>query len=203
MGKRAAEVFYTAQVQPLPWVSLNLVLTRPIDIPRIGVGDRHLDLQFYILKQSKHGINASFIFSPALGSSFIDHNSILVSRKLEFSKSVSLETTAGYGLESVFKKPLKYFNYPDSGFQWIPKSEFGNYYLSGFFGGVQVNFSDIFFLSAEYDSKYINLGASLLLFKKLGLQISYLNMHAVTGSLSYKVFLDRPRRFNLKYYGKL
>jgi hypothetical protein len=202
MNKRAAEVFYTAQLQPLPWVALNIVLTRPIDIARIGVGDRHIDLQFFPLNQSKHGINASVIFSQAFGSSFIDHNSLLVSRKFKFFKIISVETIVGYGFERVFRKPPKNFNYADSGFQWIPKSEFGNFYLSGFFGGLQINFSDKLFISAEYDSKYLNLGGSLLLYKKLGLQISYLNMNAVTGSFSYKIFLDKPRRFNLKYYGK-
>lgn len=202
MRKKAAETYYSAQITPLPWVALNMVLTRPLDIPRIGIGDRHFDLQLFLLKQSRHGINASLIISPALGSSFIDHNSILIGRKLKISKSIAVETTAGYGLESVFRKPLDYFNYPDSGFQWIPKSEFGNFYLSGFFGGIQINISDAVFLSAEYDSNYFNLGGSLLLYKKLGLQVSYLDLKEVTGSVSYKVFLDRPRRFNLKYYGE-
>ena len=163
MNTRAEELFYSAQIQPLKWVSVNFVLTRPVDIPRIGVGDRHLDLQFFVLNQKKYGVNFSLIFSPMFGSSFIDHNSLIVGRKFTLSKGFSIEPTAGYGLESVYRRPFKKFNYENDNLQWIPKSVFGNYYLSGFFGGVQFTLFDALYLSAEYDSQYFNAGASVLL----------------------------------------
>jgi hypothetical protein len=196
MNKRAEEFFYSAQIQPLKWVAVNFVLTRPVDVPRIGIGDRHLDLQFFVLNQAKYGVNFSLIFSPMMGSSFIDHNSLIVGRKFSFAKGFSVEPTIGYGLESVYRRPLENFNYENDKVQWIPKAEFGNYYLSGFFGGVQFALFDVLYLSAEYDSQYFNMGASVLILKKIGLQVNLLDGEKFTGSFSYKVFLDKPRKFN-------
>jgi hypothetical protein len=199
MNQRAEEFFYSAQIQPLRWVSVNFVLTRPVDVPRIGIGDRHLDLQFFVLNQEKYGVNVSLIFSPMMGSSYIDHNSLIVGRKFSFSEGFSIEPTVGYGLESVYRRPFANLNYENDNFQWIPKSEYGNYYLSGVFGGVQFTLFDALYLSAEYDSQYFNVGASVLLLKKIGLQVNLLDEEEFTGSLSYKVFLDKPRKFKPKF----
>ena len=198
MNKRAEEFFYSAQIQPLKWVSVNFILTRPVDVPRIGIGDRHLDLQFFVLNQAKYGVNVSMIFSPMMGASFIDHNSLIVGRKFSFAKGFSMEPTVGYGLKSVYRKPFGFSYYENDDRQWIPKSKFGNYYLSGFFGGVQFTLFDALYLSAEYDSQYINVGASVLLLKKIGLQVNLLDGKEFTGSFSYKVFLDKPKKFNPK-----
>lgn len=195
MNRRAEEIFYSAQIQPLKWVAVNFVLTRPVDVPRIGIGDRHLDLQFFVLNQARYGVNVSLILSPMMGSSYIDHNSLIVGRKFSLSKGFSIEPTVGYGLESVFRRPLIKFKYENDNRQWIRKSVFGNYYLSGFFGGVQFTLFDALYLSAEYDSQYFNVGASVLLLKKIGLQVNLLDGEEFTGSFSYKVFLDKPKKF--------
>jgi hypothetical protein len=198
MNKPAEEMFYSAQVQPLSWVGVNFVLTRPVDISRIGIGDRHLDLQFFLLNEKKHGLNLSLIVSPMFGSSFIDHNSLILSKTLSLTKEVKFQGTIGYGLESVYKKPLKRFKFEDKGLQWIPKSLFGNYYLSGFFLGGQVSIKDNVFFSAEYDSQYVNFSGSVLLFDKLGLQVSFLDVVHPTASLSYTIFLDKPGKVNYR-----
>lgn len=198
MGRKSDEFLYSVQLMPLRWVSVNFVLTRPADIPRIGIGDRHLDFQFFILNQKKYGVNFSAIFSPALAASFIDHNSIFISRSMNISNSISIEPVLGYGLEVNYREPLKNANLDDMGYQWIDKSEFGNYYLSGFFGGLQVNLKDKVFFSAEYDTQYINLGTSAIIFKNIGLQVNYFNLKVISGQISYKVYLDRSLQRNRK-----
>ncbi len=198
MNKPAEEMFYTAQIQPLPWVGVNFVLTRPVEIPRIGIGDRHLDLQFFVLNEKKHGLDLSLIVSPMLGSSFIDHNSVIISKKFIISSDFKLQGTVGYGLESVYKKPLNRFKFEDNGLQWIPKSMFGNFYLSGFFAGSQLTFREKVFFSAEFDSQYFNFSGSVLLFEKLGVQVSFLDIVYPTASVNYKVFLDKPKKIKYK-----
>lgn len=200
MNRKSNEFFYSVQLRPLSWVAVNFVLTRPTDIPRIGIGDRHLDFQFFILNQKKYGINLSAIFSPALAASFIDHNSIFISRIMDISNSISIEPVLGYGLEVNFREPPKKSQLDDMGYQWIAKSVFGNYYLSGFFGGLQVNLKDKAFFSAEYDTQYINLGVSATIFKKIGLQVNYFDLKTISGQISYKVYLDKSLKRDMKGY---
>lgn len=200
MNRKSNEFFYSVQLRPLSWVSVNFVITRPTDIPRIGIGDRHLDLQFFILNQKKYGINLSAILSPPLAASFIDHNSIVISRNIAISNSISVEPVLGYGLEVHLQELPKKANIYDMGYQWIAKSERGNYYLSGFFGGLQVNLEDKVFLAAEYDTQYINVGASAIIFKKIGLQVNYFDLKALSGQISYRVYLDKSLKRNMKAY---
>jgi hypothetical protein len=200
MNRKSNEFFYSVQLRPLSWVSVNFVITRPTDIPRIGIGDRHLDFQFFILNQEKYGINLSAIFSPALAASFIDHNSIFISRIMNINNLITIEPVLGYGLEVNFREPPKRLNFDNMGYQWIDKSVFGNYYLSGFFGGLQVNLKDKVFLSAEYDTQYINVGASAIIFKKIGLQVNYFDLKALSGQISYRVYLDKSLKRNMKSY---
>jgi len=200
MNRKSNEFFYSVHLKPLSWLSVNFVLTRPTEIPRIGIGDRHLDFQFFILDQSKYGINLSAIVSPALAASFIDHNSIFISRSIAINKSFNIEPVFGYGLKVNFRKPPIKAKFDDMGYQWIAKSEFGNYYLSGFFGGLQINVKNLLFLSAEYDTQYINLGTSFTILKKIGVQLNYLNFNALTGQVSYKIYLDKSLKRDMKLY---
>lgn len=200
MNRKAEELLYSAQIQPLSWLAVSFVLTRPQDVPRIGIGDRHIDVQLFLLKQEQHGVNLSAVISPMVGSSFLDNNSVFVGKKFKVAKGLTMESTAGYGLKSVYRKPFKKLAALDSSYQWIRKADFGNYYLSGFFGGLQFSLYDMFYISAEHDSQYINLGASVLFFKKLSLQLNYLNLESPTGSVSYRIFLDKPRKIKLKYH---
>jgi hypothetical protein len=200
MNRRSEELFYSLNLRPINWLSVNLVITRPINVPRIGIGDRHLDFQFYVLNQKRYGINLSMIFSPATTSSFIDHNSVFISREIKLSKTLSFEPVFGYGLKVNYRKPTKLMRYEDDGYQWIKKSEFGNYYLSGFFGGININVKDKLFLSAEYDTQYINLSSSVTLFKKLNLKAMYLDFTQLTGQVSYTIFLDKSLKRNVKFH---
>ena len=106
-----------------------------------------------------------------------------------------MESTIVFGFKSVQRRPFGYAVYENKGPQWIRKSKIGNYYLSGFFGGVQFKFSDALYFSAEYDSQYFNLGAGVVLIKKIGLQVYLLDIEEFSGSFSYKVFLDKPKKF--------
>ena len=200
MNKKDDELFYSFQFLPVSWLSVNFVLTRPLNIPRIGIGDRHLDLQFFPLRQEKHGINLAVIFSPMSGSSFIDHNSLIISRIINLGGSVNVEPIIGYGLTSVFRKPLENMDYPIGVRTWIPKTEFGNNYLNGVFGGVQLNIKEKFFLSGEYDSQYLNIAASAMIAKRISLQLAYIDMNQLSGYVSYRWFLDNPRSKALKIY---
>ncbi|MDG1277489.1 MAG: hypothetical protein P8O16_09430 [Algoriphagus sp.] len=200
MGKSSNELFYSVKLNVTNWLLINFVLTRPTDIPRIGIGDRHLDLQLFLLKQEKHVVNLSVILSPPLAASFIDHNSIFISRVFSISETIKLEPILGYGFTSNFRKPPENFNYENSGYQWIPKSEFGNYYLSGVFGGLQANYKEKVFLSAEYDSKFINISSSITLFKRFFINANLMDFNALSGQVGYKVFLDKSLKSNFKSY---
>lgn len=200
MRKSSNELFYSVKLNVTTWLLINFVLTRPTDIPRIGIGDRHLDLQLFLLMQEKHGINLSAILSPPLSASFIDHNSVFISRVFSISEAIKLEPILGYGLKSNFRKPPEYFNYENSGYQWILKSEFGNYYLSGVFGGLQLNYKKKVFFSAEYDSKYINISSSITLFKRFFISANIIDFDALSGQIGYKVFLDKSLKSNFKNY---
>lgn len=198
MFRSADELFYTAQIQPTKWLSVNFVLTRLIDVPKIGIGDRHLDLQFFILNQEKHGINLSAIISPPTNASFIEHNALILGRSFQLSPSFGVDFTAGYSLKYSFRKPFDDFNFVDTGYQWIDKSLFGNRYLYGFFYGLQFNVKDVVFFSSEFDSEYYNFSLSTLLFKKLNLHLSLLDFQEPAASISYRIFLDKSRIKELK-----
>ena len=200
MRKSSNELFYSVQLNATSWISINFVLTRPTDIPRIGIGDRHLDLQLFLMKQEKHGVNLSVILSPPLAASFIDHNSVFISRVFSISETIKVEPILGYGLKSNFRKPPENFNYENSGYQWIPKSEFGNYYLSGIFGGLQANYKERVFFSAEYDSKFINISSSITLFKKFFINANLMDFNMLSGQVGYKIFLDKSLKSNFKNY---
>lgn len=193
MGISAQELFYTVQLQPTNWLSVNFVLTRPIDVPRIGIGDRHLDLQFFILRQKKYGINLSAIISPLTNASFIEHNAIILGRSFQLSSAFSIDITSGYSLKQSFRKPFEDFNFDDLGYQWIDKSLFGNEFLYGFFYGMQLSYKNIIFFSSEYDSKYFNFSTSALVFKKLNINLALLDFREPTAFLSYRIFLDKSR----------
>lgn len=200
MNRKDDELFYSFQFLPLNWLSINFVLTRPLNIPRIGIGDRHLDVQFFPLAQEKHLINMSIIFSPLSGASFIDHTSLFVSRRINLSNSIQLEPIVGYGLPSVFRKPLQSMDYPLGVRTWIPKKEFGNTYLSGLFGGIQLDVKEKIFISAEHDSQKFNISASAMLAKRVNIQVNYLDLNQFAGIVSYRWFLDQPRLKSLKNY---
>lgn len=193
MFQSADELFYASQIQPTDWLSINFVLTRLIDVPRIGIGDRHLDFQFFILNEENHLINLSAIISPSTNASFIEHNALIMGRNVKFSPSFSLDLTGGYALKYSYRKPFANFNFSDTGYQWIDKSIFGNEYLYGFFYGLQLNYRDVLYLSSEYDSEYYNFSLSTLLFNKLNIHIALLDFQVPTAFFSYRVFLDKSR----------
>lgn len=192
MNRIGAEDYFVANLDFTKRLRINAVLTRPRDIPRIGIGDRHIDIQFDLLYQRGLIPNVGLIITPTFeGSAFLNHNAILVSRYFDFKKGIRLEVSSGYGLSKVFIKPFdsRLFQGFENKYQWIDKSVYGNYYLDEFFGGLQLSFSNVFWLSGEYDGRFYNAGASLLLFKKLHLNTRLLGMEAFSYGFGYRFLL--------------
>ncbi|MDO9554925.1 YjbH domain-containing protein [Rhodonellum sp.] len=171
-------------------VRINAVLTRPRNIDRIGIGDRHLDVQVDLIYQRGWLPNVGVVITPEFnGSASLNHNAILLSRYFDLSKDFRLEFSGGYGLPVVFMKPFRGLGLDETKFQWVDKALLGNHYLNDFFGGVQLSAWNSLWITAEYDGRFYNASASVLLFKSLHFQTRLLGLEAFSYGFGYRFLL--------------
>lgn len=202
MNRLSDENYFFIGFNATDWLRVNAVLTRPQGIERIGIGDRHLDLQFRLLKEKGILPNVSVTLTPLIGSSnFIEHNTLILSKNFLINSKFKIEPVIGYGLKKMFTKPIEGRGLSTEKYGWFDRKAYGNEYLYGFFGGIQASFDETFFISAEYDSKYLNFTAGTFIKKRIFLQATYMDLNQLSITLSYRIKIVGPP-YDIKRYAK-
>lgn len=153
------EHLYSVRAGITDWMEIYLNVTRlPALSDRIGIGDRHMDFRFRLLKEDTYGFSAVLILSPP-GSynQFLHHDALILGKKIPLGKDGTLSLSGGYGLPYILKSP---FAEGISGLElgFISKKENDIRYLNGFFGGLSWSWKELLGLQAEYDSRSFNAG---------------------------------------------
>ena len=202
MNRLSDENYFFLGFNATEWLRINAVLTRPERIERIGIGDRHLDLQFRLLKETETLPNVSLTVTPFIGgSNFMEHNSLMISKTLALTTKLKFEPVVGYGLKKMFTKPIEGRGLPTEKYGWFDRKSYGNEYLYGLFGGLQATYDEWLYISAEYDSKYLNFTAGALIKKRIFLQATYMNFDQLAITFGYRIQLDRAPH-DIKRYAK-
>jgi hypothetical protein len=155
----------------LPFLEINFRNTRMLDNPSHShTVDRMLSARLQVLKERKYWpsivIGANDLLTQATkGNQFFGALYIVATKNLAIKKS-EFGFTFGYA--------YPYFN---------------NSQFEGFFGGI--SFSPSFLrqltLMVEYDSRNVNIGGSILLFRHLYLFALLQGMESVSGGVAFKV----------------
>lgn len=202
MNRLSDENYFFLGFNVTDWLRVNAVLTRPEGIEKIGIGDRHLDLQFRLFKETKKLPNISLTITPFIGgSNFMEHNTLMMSKTVKLAAKLKLEPVVGYGLKKMFTKPIEGRGLPSDKFGWYDRKAYGNKYLYGFFGGIQATYNEWLSVSAEYDSEYLNFTAGALIKKRILFQATYLNIDQLALTLGYRIILD-GQPHDIKRYAK-
>lgn len=156
------EHLYSVRVGMTDWMEIYLNVTRvPALSDQIGIGDRHMDFRFRLLKEDTYGFSAVLILSPP-GSfnQFLNHDALVLGKKMSIGPDGTLSFSGGYGIPYLLTG--RFLN-GLSGFQlgFKSKSENGMNYLNGFFGGFSWSWKELLGLQAEYDSRSFNAGIFL------------------------------------------
>ena len=155
----------------LPFFEVNFRNTRQLDNPdHSHTVDRMISLRLRVLKERKYrpsivlGVNDLYT-GAVIGNQYFGAVYAVATKNLLVKKN-EIGVTFGYAL------PF-----------------FKNSQFTGFFGGV--TFSPSFLrqltLMAEYDSKYFNVGGSVLFFKHLYIFAVLQGMESISGGVAFKV----------------
>jgi hypothetical protein len=195
---RNPERILYANLTVLPRLEVNINFLQMISTSthkvKQGIGDRQLDLRYLILKEKKHRPSLAVVLTTpfTIDGAMLTH-ALVATKNVAVSKDLNLEVSAGYG--------SPYYLYRDesnlknssilSNFTWQKKSEdrYKNHYLQGPFGGAALRYRKWAGIMAEYDSKHINAGAFVTLFKRWTIQAGLLNGDQVMFGTSYTVSL--------------
>lgn len=147
---RARIVGFRAQFTSFFEVGFNL--TQRLEIKeQIGIGDRHMDARFRILKENNKrpslvlGVTVPFSQAPV-----VNHDYIVATKKFG-----SLNLNLGYGSPYQMQTADNSNLFRSIKFE-SKESPQGNEYLVGFFGGASYQLSDNLGITAEYNTNTIN-----------------------------------------------
>ena len=149
---RARIVGFRAQFTSFFEVGFNL--TQRLEIKeQIGIGDRHMDARFRILKENNKrpslvlGVTVPFSQAPVVNHDYIVATKTFGSLKLNlgYGSPYQMQTGDNSNLFRSIKFESK-------------ESPQGNDYLVGFFGGASYQLSDNLGITAEYNTNTINTG---------------------------------------------
>ncbi len=196
------ELMIHGNIDIFDFLRLGVNLTYLPDIPqRIGIGDRHFDLSIRVWKEKKWLPSLMLILTPPIGvSDFLTHNVAVMTKTISWNTAERLEFSAGYGMDKVFFNTSAPTSQGRS-YDFVSRSEMGNFYLNGFFSGMKYSPATWFGLILEYDSRQFHAAAHFLIWKKLALQTSWYGFEQWGGMIHYSLPLDtKPRE--LRRYEK-
>jgi hypothetical protein len=153
------EHIYAVRAGITDWMEIYLNVTRLPELSdRIGIGDRHMDFRFRLLKEEKYGFSAVLILSPP-GSinQYLNHDSLVLGKKISLGNDGVLSLSGGYGFPYILKGAFL-SGFDGLKFNFVSKEENNMLYLNGFFGGLSWSWKKLFGVQAEYDSRTINAG---------------------------------------------
>ncbi len=209
-GRNAERILF-ANLVVIPRLEVNLNILQPIgneQYPvREGLGDRQLDLRYLLLKETAKRPSVAIIMSSpfTIDGALMTH--VLVATKtFALNENFRALVTAGVGSPYFVYRDVKNIQSSNifEGYKWQKKSEYkiNNHYLVGPFGGVQLEYRKKAGLMAEFDSKYVNLGAYATLFGRWNVQAGLLNFDQVTLGTAYTFSLLKPTKRLKKLYEK-
>lgn len=186
-------LIYYFDITFLPFLEVNFRNTRSLDNPdKTHTVDRMLSVRLRLLKERKYwpsivlGGN-DVTTTGSNGNQYFGASYLVISKNLELKKNL-IGGTLGYAFSVLEKNPVpnsSSFLYQAVDVLLVRRHT----QFSGFFGGI--SFSPFFLrqltLMAEYDSKYFNIGGSVLLFKHLYILGVFQGMKSFSGGISYRV----------------
>ncbi|MGY6522242.1 MAG: hypothetical protein ACXIUD_10955 [Mongoliitalea sp.] len=203
MLRFANELMYHAAVDVTPFLRVNLNMTYLPQVPRIGIGDRHLDFSLRLLKEREDSWrpDVSLFFTLPQFNSFADylsHHAIVLTKTRELGSGWKLGGSVGYGLPVYWvgtegtdknREPLL------PGF--ARKERINNFYLTGIFGALQWSYENLGGLMLEHDGRGVHAGAFANLWKeRISLQVNAYGLRHLGAGLHLNVPLDvKPREF--------
>ncbi len=203
-NKRNSESIYFVNLVVLTRFEINVNLLRPngtIPYMEGGIGDRQLDLKYVFLTEKVKRPSVAVILSAPFGvdNSLLTH-AVVATKHVPVAKAITAIVTVGVGSPySVGRRT----NTNDilSDFKLEDKRDLPYHYLTGPFGGVNINFASKGGVMVEWDSQHLNVGAYALLFKHWTVQAGLLNGDQLTMSTSYALNLFQlPKR--IRKHGK-
>jgi hypothetical protein len=210
-NKTNSESIYFVNLVVLPRLEVNINLLRPNGIaPRgsanfavEGIGDRQIDVKYVVLTEKAKRPSVAVIVSAPFGiDNSLITNALVATKHVSLTKSITAAFTVGMGSPySLYRADVKNDQDSDifSGYTLKDKRDRPYYYLSGPFGGVNLNFAKKGGLMVEWDSQHLNVGAYALLFKHWTVQAGLLNGDQLTVGTSYALHLLRlPKRLSAK-----
>ena len=169
-GKYNCLIYYF-DITFLPFLEVNFRNTRQLDNPdHTHTVDRMLSARLRVLKERKYWPSIvlgghDIATTSTRGNQYFGAAYLVLSKNIELKKNV-IGGTIGYAY------PL-----------------FRQNQFEGFFGGI--SFSPFFLrqltLMVEYDSKYFNIGGSVLFFKHLYILGVFQGMKSFSGGIAYRV----------------
>lgn len=201
MGRFANELMYHATVDVTPFLRINLNMTYLPQVPRIGIGDRHLDFSLRLLKEKEDTWRPDvsvFFTLPQLNSpaDYLSHQAIVLTKNRKIHDSWEITGSLGYGVPVFWvgvegtdknREPLL------PGF--ARKERINNLYLTGLFGALQMSYQNLGGFMLEHDGRGMHAGAFANLWKeRISLQLNAYGLRHLGAGIHLNVPLDvKPR----------
>ena len=203
-NKQSSESIYFVNLVVLPRFEVNLSLLRLNEVvpdsagkpnKGEGIGDRQLDLKYVLLLEKVKRPSVAVILSAPFGvDNALVTYAVVATKHISITKLINAGITVGIGSPYYIGRSTN-ANDILSDFTIRDKRDLPYRYLSGPFGGVNLNVAKKGGLMIEWDSQHLNVGAYVTLFRHWTLQAGLLNGDQFTFGTSYSVNVLRlPKR---------
>jgi len=164
-----------------------------------ALGDRQFDLRYQILKEKKKQPGLTIVLSnPFTVDAAIGTQAIVAGKTFKINKSISSTFALGFGSPYYIKRNESNLNNYNALSKFILQDKkndiYKSDYLTGFFGGVKVDFAKKGGIMVEWDSRKLNACGYMRLFDSLTLQVAALNMDGLTYGVSYTYNLNTQKK---------
>ncbi|WP_209332791.1 YjbH domain-containing protein [Lunatimonas salinarum] len=177
-GVRRTENIYSISVPVTGFMKIHANLTRLPEIPdSIGIGDRHFDFSFLLLKELERRPAILLVLSPNFGwANFMSQDLIVATKSFSSNRLGLIVASMGYASPFYLGRPPHpdVFGLPNT-FKFHRKKDMDRHYLVGFFGSVKWQPRDFVALLLEHDSQKWNMGLMLRWKEYLSVQGHLLN----------------------------
>ncbi|MCX6257102.1 MAG: YjbH domain-containing protein [Bacteroidia bacterium] len=191
---KTAEKLYSVTMAFLPFLEITGTVTRPDNIAqkysdsvdtRWGIGDRSIKMRILLLNEHKYLPAMVIGLHDFFSTNFHQSAAYLVmSKKIEHFGPADIDFHLGYGFD-VSRKPF------------TSTSLFSNHgqipgkFLTGIFGGFTAYYK-FTRINIEYDTHKFNAGWAVMLFNRLGIQLSTLGFDRLSLTASFRYPLGKP-----------
>lgn len=133
------------------------------------IADRVLSAKLVVVKENKNLPQLSFGMQDIIGTRIHNSTYVVVTKTIQLNKSFNTILNMGYGCKA----------------NSLLFGEASNYHFLGVFGGIEVGYKKILFMSTEYDGRDVNSGLRLMMADKLNFNISLFKMKFLMSTVSF------------------